>query len=239
MQGAALCVCVSPSPDAMLTALRRAFTQMLTDPKLWRLLLGSLLLALVGFLVLWGLLGGALYLLAQHFERFRSWLEWGGAVVSFIAALFLFPTTFLLTQSFFQEAVASRVEAKYYPLLPPAQGPPLRTSIARGLKFFSIMLALNLGAAPLFLGLTVLMGSGAAVYAVMNGFLSGREYYEVVALRRLPGAEVDAARRAQGMRVFLTGLTITLLGLVPVVNLLMPILGTAAMVHVFHRRSPG
>ena len=221
----------------MIVSLRRAATQLLTDPKLWWLVICSLGLSLLVFLGLWGGLGGLLYWLAQHVERFRQWLEWGGWIVSFVAALLLFPTTFLLVQSFFQEAVAARVERKYYPHLPPALSTPLRVAIWRGLKFTLLMILLNLGAAPIFLGLTFLMGSGAVVYVIMNGYLCGREYFEVVALRRLPHHEVDAARRASAGNVFATGLVVTLLGMVPVVNLLMPVLGAATMVHVLHRRS--
>jgi uncharacterized protein involved in cysteine biosynthesis len=146
---------------------------------------------------------------------------------------------FVLVQSFFQEAVAARVELKYYPHLPPANGAPLLTSTGRALKFFIIMLSLNLGAAPIYLGLSFLLGSGAVVYAVLNGFLAGREYFEVVALRRLTGPEADRARNERFGAVFWTGLVITLLGTVPVVNLLMPILGAAAMVHVAQRGNVG
>ena len=150
----------------MLVSLRRAVIQLLTDPKLWWLVICSLVASLLVFLGLWGALGGLLYWLAQHVERFRQWLEWGGWIVSFVAALLLFPTTFLLVQSFFQESVAARVERKYYSTLPPALATPLRVAIWRGLKFTLLMILLNIGAAPIFLGLTFLMGSGAVVYVV-------------------------------------------------------------------------
>jgi CysZ protein len=216
----------------MISALRKAFTQLLTDPRMWTLVLKSVFVSLLCFLALWATLGGLLHWGATHWPRFQRWLDWGGVLASFIAACFLFPTMFVLVQSFFQEAVADRVEEKYYPHLPPADGAPFWTAIRRALKFFVVMLTLNLGAAPLYLGMMFLMGSGAVVYAVLNGFLAGREYFEVVALRRLSGSEVDAARQARWGAVFWTGLAITLMGLVPGLNLLMPILGAAAMVHV-------
>jgi CysZ protein len=219
----------------MLNAFRKAAIQLLTDPKMWKLLGWSMLFSLVCFVALWAAMGGLLHWGATHWPRLQTWLSWGGVVVSFVATCFVFPTMFVLVQSFFQEAVADCVEAKYYPDLPPADGVPLWTGIWRALKFFLVMLSLNLGAAPIYLGMMFFMGSGAAVYAVLNGFLAGREYFEVVALRRLPGTEVDAARNARWGSVFWTGLAITLLGVVPVVNLFMPILGAAAMVHITQR----
>jgi CysZ protein len=219
----------------MLNALRKAVTQLLTDPRMWKLVMLSILVSLLCFLALWAAMSGLLHWGATHWPRFQTWLSWGGISASFIAAYFLFPTTFVLVQSFFQEAVADCVDARYYPHLPPANGVPLWTGIWRALKFFLVMFSLNLGAAPIYLGMMFFMGSGAAVYAVLNGFLAGREYFEVVALRRLSGKEVDAARNARWGSVFWTGLAITLLGMVPFLNLLMPILGAAAMVHITQR----
>lgn len=218
----------------MLNALRKALTQLLTDPRLWKLVVLSVLISLLCFGALWGLLGGLLQLLAHHWPKFQTLLTWGGWTVSFIAALLLFPTTFVLVQSLFQESVADRVEEKYYPRLPSADGAPFFASLWRGLRFFLVMLSLNLGAAPLYFGMSFLLGSGAVVYTILNGWLSGREYYEVVAHRRLAGNQVDEARKQNWFSVFLTGLMITLLGMIPVVNLLAPIWGAAAMVHVFH-----
>lgn len=226
----------------MLNALRKALTQLLTDPRLWKLVIFCVLISLVCFAALWGLLGGLLQWLAHYWPRFQTLLTWGGWTVSFVAALLLFPTTFVLVQSLFQESVADRVEEKYYSQLPPADGAPFWTSLWRGLRFFIIMLSLNLGAAPLYFGMAFLLGSGAIIYALLNGWLSGREYYEVVAHRRLAGTEVDASRKQNWFPVFLTGLAITLLGMVPIINLLAPIWGAAAMVHIFHdgeRRNSG
>ena len=216
----------------MITALRKALTQLLTDPKLWTLLLLSCFISLLCFLALWAGMSALLHWGASHWPRFQTWLSWFGVAASFLATCFVFPSMFVLVQSFFQEAVADRVEEKYYPELPPADGAPFWTGVRRALKFCCVMLVLNIGAAPLYLGLAFLAGSGAIVYAVLNGFLAGREYFEVVALRRLSGPEVDAARKARFGAVFWTGLVITLLGTVPIINLIMPILGAAAMVHV-------
>jgi uncharacterized protein involved in cysteine biosynthesis len=71
------------------------------------------------------------------------------------------------------------------------------------------------------------------VFYGVNGYLLGREYFELVAMRRAPSAEASALRRRHRLQAFATGLVIAALLTVPFINLLAPLLGTAAMVHVF------
>ncbi|HSO43189.1 MAG TPA: EI24 domain-containing protein, partial [Rhodospirillales bacterium] len=62
-----------------------------------------------------------------------------------------------------------------------------------------------------------------------------REYFEVVAARRMSAPAAREIRRKHMRRLFLAGLVVAFLLTVPIVNLLAPIVGTAAMVHIFHR----
>ena len=67
----------------------------------------------------------------------------------------------------------------------------------------------------------------------MNGYLLGREYYDLIALRRLDRIEARALWQKKRWRFFLSGMTIAFLLTVPIVNLLTPIIATAATVHLF------
>ncbi|MGZ8409550.1 MAG: EI24 domain-containing protein, partial [Hyphomicrobium sp.] len=71
------------------------------------------------------------------------------------------------------------------------------------------------------------------VFYAVNGYLLGREYFELVALRRADIAEVRALRDVYRGRLFVAGVVVAVLLTVPIVNLLAPIVGTAAMVHLF------
>ncbi len=67
----------------------------------------------------------------------------------------------------------------------------------------------------------------------LNGYLLGREYYEMPAFRRLQrpvAKQVYAAHRGQ---LTLGGVLIAILSTIPFVNLIAPILATAFMVHLF------
>lgn len=220
----------------MIAALRKSLVQFLTDPRLWLVLVGSALLSLVCFgLLWWGVREGVAWI-AGHWPNYAGWLRYGQGTLGFLTALLLFPATFVVVASFFQEKVADIVEARYYPELPKADGAPLLASIWAAVRFFLIMITVNLVALPLYLMLLWVAGSGALLMLVVNGILAGREYYEIVALRRLPRQDMDASRRQNRVPYFLAGMLIAALGLVPVVNLLAPVVGIALMVHVYHSR---
>jgi uncharacterized protein involved in cysteine biosynthesis len=73
------------------------------------------------------------------------------------------------------------------------------------------------------------------VFLGLNGYLFGREYFEVVALRRLDPLAVRAARRRAAGRVFVAGVVIAGLFAIPFVNLVAAVIATAFMVHLVAR----
>ena len=78
------------------------------------------------------------------------------------------------------------------------------------------------------------------VFYGVNGYLLGREYFELVALRRLGAREARALRLARRGPLILAGALVAVLLTIPVVNLVAPVVATAAMVHLFEawRRAP-
>ena len=69
----------------------------------------------------------------------------------------------------------------------------------------------------------------------VNGWLLGREYVEMVALRRMDRTAARAFRKAHRLRVFGVGAAMAALMAVPLANLFAPLLGAAAATHLFHR----
>ena len=220
----------------MVKAIVKAVTQFITDPRLWLVVAGSAVVSLLCFSGMWWGVREGVAWVAGHWPKYAGWLKYGQGTLGFITALLLFPATFVLVASFFQEKVADLVESRHYPELPPANGAPLKTSVLAALRFFALMLTVNVIALPFYLALLWLAGSGALLMLAVNGMLAGREYYEIVALRRMSRLDMDASRRSNRGAYFLTGVCIAGLGLIPVVNLLVPVLGIAVMVHVFHGR---
>ena len=73
------------------------------------------------------------------------------------------------------------------------------------------------------------------VFYGLNGFLLGREYYRMIALRRLGHAEAKSAYRRNFATIWAAGALMAVPLTVPIVNLLVPILGVATFTHLFHR----
>ncbi|MBS0540411.1 MAG: EI24 domain-containing protein [Proteobacteria bacterium] len=216
----------------MIRAFELAFGQ-LADPRLRGVLWQSLLLSLVLQVALialawWGLASFATFKWQWVNETIR-WLG-GGAVI--VLALMLFPASFGIVISIFLEKIADIVEAKHYPQLGPARGIPIWTGIWTGVAFLVALIALNLVMLPFYIVALFVAGAGAVLFYAVNGWLTGRMYYELVALRRHAPADVKAWRRANLGMLWMTGIAIVFLGTIPVLNLLVPVVGTAAMVHV-------
>ena len=216
----------------MIRAFELGFAQ-LGDPRLRGVLWQSLLLSLglqIALIALawWGLASFATFKWQWINETIR-WLG-GGAVV--VLALMLFPASFGIVISIFLEKIADIVEARHYPQLGPARGIPIWTGLWTGIAFLVALIALNLVMLPFYIVALFVAGAGAVLFYAVNGWLTGRMYYELVALRRRSPADVKAWRRANPGMLWMTGIAIVFLGTIPVLNLLIPVVGTAAMVHV-------
>ena len=222
----------------MIRAFELAVRQ-LGDPRLrvviWQSLGLSLLLQIA--------IGVGAWWLLQSFATFQwNWLNetirWlgGGAVA--VLALMLFPASFGIVISIFMERIADIVEARHYPRLGPARGIPLWTGLWSGIVFLLTLLAINLVMLPFYLVALFIAGLGAVLFYGVNGWLAGREYYEQVALRRRDPVEVKAWRKANAGTLWLTGIVIVFLGTIPILNLIVPVLGVAAMVHIAQTLKP-
>ena len=156
--------------------------------------------------------------------------------LAFVAILWiLFVAIVQTVSSFYFEDVIMAVEARHYPKLPKPNSIPLATQINASLRFAGKVILLNLLALPFYLIPVV----SFVVFLGLNGYLVGREYFELAALRRLDFKAARSLRKSRSGRVFGAGVIITALFAIPLVNLLAPVLGAAFMVHIFEAmRSP-
>ena len=214
----------------MLVALLRAFAD-LSHPALRRVVVLGLGIALASFAVLWIGVGFALHCTALFDWRPLNWLvDLLGAVAVLVLSWLLFPAVVTIVMGFFLERIAAAVEALHYPGKgPPRQAPVIETVLATA-RLMGLTILLNLLALPVYV---LAPGLNFFVFLGLNGYLFGREYFEVVALRRLDLMATRAARYRFAARVFLAGAVIAGLFAVPIVNLVAPIVATVFMVHVF------
>jgi len=218
----------------MLAAATCAFNQIFTPPfraVLWKAI-GLTLLLLAG---LWAALQG----LFNYFVV----VPWPGVetAISILTGLGLLiglgfaiaPVTSLFAGLFLDD-IAELVEATDYPQDPPGRAMPITTSILTSVRFFGVVLLVNLFALPLVL----FLGFGYVIFFVANGYLLGREYFEMVARRFADKLAVDRLRQRNGAQIFMAGLLIAGIMAVPLLNILTPLFATAFMVHM-HKRIAG
>jgi uncharacterized protein involved in cysteine biosynthesis len=129
------------------------------------------------------------------------------------------------------EEVADAVDARHYRDLPPARRQPMAETVVVSLRLFLATIVLNVVLLPAYF-IPVL---NLCVFFGLNGYLLGREYFELAAVRRMTAGEARVLRRRHPWRVIGAGSVIALLLSIPVAGWFMPVVGTAFMVHVVER----
>lgn len=158
-------------------------------------------------------------------------LEWIARFFAVVVIVPLVHPVVSLVAGFFLERIAGEVEARDYPGDPPGRDQPIIQSLIVALRFTVVLIVVNLVALPFYL----VPGINLALFWIVNGYLLGREYFELVALRHLPVEGMRALRLRHRLRIFLAGVVIAAFATVPFLNLLAPLFGTALMVHTAKR----
>ncbi len=213
--------------------LTRAFAQ-LSDPVFQGVVLRSLLLSAAVFLALFvGAVLGIREVVAG--PGLWAWLSWIagllGGIGAALLALWLFVPAAMLIATLYVDRVAAAVERAFYPGLGRPDGAPLSVQTWDGVVLGLQLIPLQL----LTLVLTLAVpGVGLLMGILITGWAIGRGLFVAVAMRRMPREQALRAYGAQRIAVLVPGVALAALGLVPLANLLVPVLGTAAMVHVLN-----
>ena len=216
-------------------ALALSFSQ-LGDPAIVKVLVKSLLVTLAIFALLGALLLTGLYqaLLAYDIGWSAQIGAIGAVLLTLIAGWLLFRIVALFVLQFFAEDVVRAVEARHYPqAASAARSLPFGKELANGLRSTLRALVANLVVLPFALVLLVTGIGTALLFWAVNGWLLGRELQDMVWLRHRKGTH-EIAPVGKGDRFLLGGAVAGLL-MVPIVNLLAPILGAACATHLVHR----
>ena len=159
-------------------------------------------------------------------------LSWGSLLLMIGLSIFLMMPVASAFVGLFLEDVADAVEDRHYPKLPPATPVGLFDAAIDALNLFGAIVVANLLALFLypFAGPFV-----PVVFWAVNGYLLGREYFTLVAMRRLGRQGAKALRSRHAGTVWLAGTLMAAPLSVPLLNLAVPVLGVATFTHLFHR----
>lgn len=165
-------------------------------------------------------------------EGLDTLLSWGSALFMIGLSVFLMMPVASAFTGLFLEDVAQAVEDRHYPGLPPVPRIPWGDALVDAANFFALLIAVN----ALALILYAFAGPFIpVVFWLVNGFLLGREYFTLVAMRRLGRAGAKALRAKHSGKIWLAGTLMAAPLSVPLVNLMIPVLGAATFTHLFHR----
>jgi uncharacterized protein involved in cysteine biosynthesis len=201
----------------------------LADPRLLKIFGLSLAISLLVFAAVAAVIGLELQDLAAS-AVWASWLPGGvGALTALLTSVWLFFPLAVIVAGFFQNAMCRAVEAAQYPDLPPARGAGVSGQTAD-----QIFLALKLMIFGLFALMASLVwpGLGFLIGLALTAWALGRGFFVPVAMRRLSRRQALAAYDILRPRVLFLGAILALIGMVPGLNLLIPVLGPVAMLHL-------
>lgn len=223
--------------------ITRAFLKALDqigDPAFRRVfLIGTILTAL-----LFAALMVVVWLLMPENTQYFDW-EWvndalgwilGFAFVpGFVILLWLFfPALATAFMGIFLDDVVDAVEDKHYPGQKALRRVSLRDNFLIAIRMSATIILVNLLVLPVYLILLFTAIGPLILFLVLNSYLLGREFFELVAMRHFLPEDARRIRRSNRDSVFLAGGIITVMFMIPFINLLAPIVGAAMMVHVFH-----
>lgn len=161
-----------------------------------------------------------------------QFLSYSGPIVIVILSVFLmFPVASIFV-GFFLDDIADAVESEHYTHLPQAPRIPWFEALIDAIKFTIILVLANFGALLIYLFIPLL---APIIFWVVNGHLLGREYFQLVAARRLGATEATKLRKRHSGVIWLTGILMAIPLSIPIINLIVPILGVATFTHQFHR----
>lgn len=161
-------------------------------------------------------------------------LGWGSLGLMIVLSVFIMVPVASAITSLFLDDVAQAVEDLHYPQLPPVPRTSMSEALRDTVNFLGVLIAANTLALFLYVLLPFLV---VPIFFGLNGYLLGREYFQIAAMRRIGRVEAKILRKKYRGTVWIAGCLMAVPLTIPLVNLLIPILGAATFTHLYHRIS--
>jgi uncharacterized protein involved in cysteine biosynthesis len=160
----------------------------------------------------------------------------GAILLAMLAAWFLFPAVAITVIATFTDRISRAVEERHYPEAARTARPiGVVRGAAMGLRSGARLVLFNLVALPFYLLLLVTGVGPFILFVIVNGLAFGRDLGELAAARHGDRSSRRAWLRSTRGEQHMIGTIISVLLLVPFANLLAPVVGTAAAIHLFNR----
>jgi CysZ protein len=221
----------------------RAFSLTLAqigDPGILRVIAKSLALTLMIFAVL---VIGSVFATRALVATYYGWdvgVSMAAAAAAglgvIIGAWLLFRAVAIPVIGLFADEVVAAIEARHYPAAAQIARPATAAlSVKLAFASFARLILLNLLAVPLY-GLLLFTAIGPLIlFLAINALLLGRDLGEMVAVRHLDTAAVKSWLRVTRGERAIMGAVVTGVFMIPIINLIAPIVGAGMATHLFHR----
>ena len=221
----------------MLRALFLSIGQ-LGDPAFLKVLAKSLGLTVI----LFAIAGFGLYWLLIWLFGWLGWQEGGGfaaataaALIAIVSGWLLFRIVAIAVIGLFTDEIVDAVERKHYPdHADRAVSASYTAQIRVGLASAGRAIGWNLLALPLYIILVFTVIGPAVAFFAVNALLLSRDLGELIAIRHVPKERWRDWRRETRAKRMQIGLVAAGLFVIPVANLLAPILSAAMAAHMLH-----
>lgn len=162
----------------------------------------------------------------------RDLLSWGSLFLMLGLSVFLMIPVASAMSGIFLDDIAEAVEEAHYPGLPTPPRPPLMDALRDALTFLGVLIGANILAFGAYL---IFPFAAPLIFYGLNGYLLGREYFQMAAIRREGRSGADSLRKRHTVQIWAAGCLMALPLTVPLLNLLVPVLGAASFTHLYHR----
>ncbi len=159
-------------------------------------------------------------------------LSWSSFFVMVLLSVFLMIPVASAITSIFLEDVAQAVEDKHYPNLPDVPRFGVWMAVRDSINFMGVIILANTLALILYVFLPVF---ALFIFWALNGYLLGREYFQLAAMRRVGIKKAKELRSKNAGKIWLAGTLMAIPLSIPLLNLVIPILGAATFTHIYHR----
>lgn len=158
-------------------------------------------------------------------------LSWGSLGLVIVMSIFLMVPVASAITSLFLDEVAQAVEDKHFPTLPDVPHVTFWDGLRDSVNFMGVLIVANLFAFILY-GLFPF--AALFIFYALNGFLLGREYFTLAAMRRVGRVRAKELRKQHQAKIWLAGCLMAVPLSFPLINLVIPILGAATFTHLYH-----
>ncbi|MEJ1991649.1 MAG: EI24 domain-containing protein [Maritimibacter sp.] len=165
-----------------------------------------------------------------------TWLSslasWATVLLMIVLSVVLMVPVAAAFTGIFLDDVAEAVEEVHYPGMTPVGSIPLTDTLRDSISLIAVTVGVNLIALILFFFVGPL---APMLFYVVNGYLLGREFFQMAAMRREGREGANQLRRRHAGQIWVAGTLMAVPLSVPLVNLLMPVIGAATFTHMYHR----